>query len=108
MLMFSSILFMVNMFLKAKQWLESLRVYRVLPEVAENAWIGHHDNAPAHSSFNVQVFGEKTHFKDAATNQCGIASCDFVLIPKIKSHLWGTDEGGVKEELLPWSWTGYL
>ncbi len=57
-----------------------------------NAWVLHHDNAPAHTALSIRQFLAERN--TAALKQPpyspDLAPCDFVLFPKIKSVLKGT------------------
>jgi len=75
------------------------RIFRVQPELAENGCILHHDKAPTHSLFIVQEFLAKKGIPTLPHPPYSpdIASCDFFLFPKMKSHLKGTHHGGIQE-----------
>lgn len=75
------------------------RIFRVRPALAENGWIVHHDNAPAHSSLIVREFLAKKSIPTLPHPPYSpdLTPCDFFLFPKIKSHLKGTHHGGVEE-----------
>jgi len=74
--------------------LESLRekVGRKRPEIfANNSWILHHDNAPAHTALSVREFlatKQITIFEHPAYSP-DLAPTDFFLFPKIKEILRG-------------------
>jgi hypothetical protein len=68
------------------------RVRRKRPELWQNGWILHQDNAPAHNALsvkqclankNITVIEHPPYSKD-------LAPCEFYLFPKIKSVLKGT------------------
>ena len=74
------------------------RIFRIRPDLAENGWILHHDNAPAHSSFLVNEFLAKKSIVTLPHPPYSpdIAPCDFFLFPKMKTHLKGTHYGSVE------------
>ena len=68
------------------------RIRRKLPQLWENGFILHQDNAPAHAALSVEQFLVD---KSIATLQHlpyspDLAPCDFFLFPKLKSVLKGT------------------
>ena len=56
------------------------------------SWILHHDNAPAHNTLSVKRYLAKNNIPVMGHPQYSpdLASCDFFLVPKIKSALKGT------------------
>jgi hypothetical protein len=66
-------------------------VHRRRPELWPDAWILHHDNAPAHDALTLQEFlVKKSILKlDHPPYSPGLALCDFWLFPKLKTTLKG-------------------
>ena len=64
------------------------RVRRVRGEIAEK-WFLHHDNAPSHKSLAVREFlaQNKITTLPHPPYSPDLAQCDFVLFPKLKTHL---------------------
>jgi len=81
------------------QVLERLRnrVVCVRREIA-NTWFLHHDNAPSHTSFAVREFLAQHNITSLPHPPCSpdLAPCDFVLFPKLKTHLKGHNFGTVE------------
>jgi histone-lysine N-methyltransferase SETMAR len=61
------------------------------PELWPDAWIFHHDNAPAHDALAVREFlAKKSIMKlDHPPYSPDLAPCDFRLFPKLKTALKG-------------------
>jgi len=76
--------------------LESLRgkVRRKRPELfANNSWILHHDNAPAHTALSVREFlsTKQITVLEHPAYSPDLAPNDFFLFPKVKEILKGRD-----------------
>jgi histone-lysine N-methyltransferase SETMAR len=84
-----------------KQVLETLRerVRRKRPQLWENGFILHQDNAPSHSALSVKQFlAEKSiTVLEHPPYSPDLAPCDFFLFPKVKSELKGTRFESVTE-----------
>jgi hypothetical protein len=61
------------------------------PELWPDAWILHHDNAPAHDTLTVQESLAKKLIMKLDHPPCSpdLAPCDFWLFPKLKTALKG-------------------
>jgi hypothetical protein len=60
------------------------------PKLWPDTWILHHDSAPAHDVLAVQEFlAKKSILKLDHPHLPGLASCDFWLLPKLKTALKG-------------------
>ena len=88
-----------------KQVLETLRerVRRKRPQLWENGFILHQDNAPAHSALSVKQFlaEKRITVLEHPPYSPDLAPCDFFLFPKVKSELKGTrfeSVNGVKKK----------
>jgi histone-lysine N-methyltransferase SETMAR len=68
------------------------RVKRKRPELWQNGWILHQDNAPAHIALSVKQFlaNKNITVMELPPYSPDLAPCDFYLFPKIKSVLKGT------------------
>jgi hypothetical protein len=65
-------------------------VHRRRPELWPEAWILHHNNAPAHDALNVQFLAKKSIMKlDNPPYSPDLAPCNFWLFPKLKTALKG-------------------
>lgn len=76
------------------------RIRKKRPELwRENAWILHHDNAPAHRSFIVSDFlaRNRTTVLEHPPYSPDLAPCDFFLFDKIKDSMRGTHLGSQEE-----------
>jgi hypothetical protein len=58
------------------------------PELWPDAWILHHDNAPAHNALTVREFLAKKSIMKL-DHSPDLAPCDFWLFPKLKTALKG-------------------
>ena len=68
------------------------RWFRRLQLWATGDWQLQHNNMPAHVSHLMKFFGETSnHPGDSAPYSPDLASCDFLLFPKLKSPLKGRD-----------------
>jgi hypothetical protein len=74
------------------QVLERLRnrVRRVRGEISDK-WFLYHDNAPSHTSFAVRKFLAQNKITTIPhpPYSLDVALCDFILFPKLKTHLKG-------------------
>jgi hypothetical protein len=68
---------------------ESVR--RKRPGLWTDNWILYHDNAPAHDALKVREFLAKNSITKMDHSPCSpdLASCDFLLFPKLKNSLKG-------------------
>jgi histone-lysine N-methyltransferase SETMAR len=66
-------------------------VHRKRPELWPDAWILHHDNAPAHDALTVHEFLAKKSILilDHPPYSPDLALCNFWLFPKLKTALKG-------------------
>jgi hypothetical protein len=66
-------------------------IRRRRPELWPDAWILHHDNAPAHDALAVLEFLAKKSISilDHPPYSPDLAPCDFRLFPKLKTALKG-------------------
>jgi transposase len=72
------------------------RVVRVSREIA-NMWLLHHDNAPSRTSIAVREFlAQNNHNASPPPYNPDLTPCDFVLFPKLKTHLKGHHFGTVE------------
>ena len=57
-----------------------------------NAWVLHHDNAPAHSALSIRQFlvGRNVPTLEQPPYSPDLAPCDFFLFPKLKRVIKGT------------------
>jgi histone-lysine N-methyltransferase SETMAR len=69
------------------------RVRRKRPELWQNGWILHQDNAPAHNALSVKQFlaNKNITVTEHPPYSPDLAPCDFYLFPKIKLVLKGTN-----------------
>jgi len=76
---------------------EAIRKKR--PELWNNQWILHHDNAPVHTSLLVRDFLAKTSTASMPQPPYSpdLAPCDFFLFPKPKSPIKGRRFATIKE-----------
>ena len=68
------------------------KVRRKQPELfANNSWILHHDNAPAHTALSLREFlaTKQITVLEHPASSPDLAPCDFFLFPKIKEILKG-------------------
>jgi len=73
------------------------RVVRVRHEIA-NTWFIHRDNAPSHTSIAVREFLAQSNITTLTRPPYSpdLATCDFFLFPKLKTHLKGHNFGAVE------------
>ena len=57
-----------------------------------NAWVLHHDNAPAHSVLSIRQFLEESYVPtlEQPPYSPDLVPCDFFLFPKLKGVIKGT------------------
>ena len=57
-----------------------------------NAWVLHHDNAPAHSALSIRQFLAERNVPtlEQPLYSPDLAPCDFFLVPKLKGVIKGT------------------
>ena len=75
------------------------KVRRKRPQLWENGFILHQDNAPAHTALSVKQFLTDKHITtlEHPPYSPDLAPCDFYLFPKVKSVLKGTRFGSVDD-----------
>lgn len=59
---------------------------------ADNSWLLHHDNAPAHNALSIRQFLAERNIAvlDQPPYSPDLAPCDFFLFPKLKEVIKGT------------------